>query len=176
MTRLMHYTISSIILYLAQCALHHLECHPRAHMYIKHLMPDKCACYKIIHTSLLPYYYCRIPQLYPLLCMLALGKKGRGLMTTVTDRRMPRGRAISALSLAVWWPKREKSHKVSHNMTQIASWLVVATVFIGLWTLISRQRRGAYRWDKNTSAETVELEPKVQGGGLIGEGGVTAVL
>ena len=36
-----------------------------------------------------------------------------------------------------------KSDKVSHNnMTQVASVLAVATVFISLRTLISRQRRG----------------------------------
>ena len=46
-------------------------------------------------------------------------------------------------------------------MAQIASVLVVATVFISLWILISRQRRGAYMRDK---IPTQELEPKVQGG------------
>ena len=54
-------------------------------------------------------------------------------MTTITDRRMPRGRAISVLSLAVWWAKLEKNDKVRHNMTQIASLLAVATVFVDLW-------------------------------------------
>ena len=88
-----------------------------------------------------------------LLCMLALGKTGEGayscylLVTTITDRQMPHGHAISALSLAVWWAKLEKSDKISHNMTQIASVLAVATAFIGL---ISRQRRGAYTRDENT--------------------------
>ena len=53
-------------------------------------------------------------------------------VTTITDRRMPRGRAISALSLAVWWAKLEKNDKVRHNMTQIASLLAVATVFVDL--------------------------------------------
>ena len=67
---------------------------------------------------------------------------------------MPHGRAISALSLAVWWEKLEKSDKVSHNMTQIASVLAVATVFISLWTLISRQRMGTYMQGKNTYAGT----------------------
>ena len=52
---------------------------------------------------------------------------------------MRRGRAISALSLAA---KLEKSDKVNHNMTEIASVLAVATIFISLWTLISRQRSG----------------------------------
>ena len=36
-------------------------------------------------------------------------------VTTITDRRMPRGRAISVLSLAVWWAKLEKNDKVRHN-------------------------------------------------------------
>ena len=54
-------------------------------------------------------------------------------VTTITDRRMPRGRAISVLSLAVWWAKLEKNDKVRHNMTQIASLLAVATVFVDLW-------------------------------------------
>ena len=59
-------------------------------------------------------------------------------MTTITDRRMQRGRAICSLSgLAVWWAKLEKNHKVRHNMTQIASLLAVATVFIDLWTLFT---------------------------------------
>ena len=49
-------------------------------------------------------------------------------VTTITDRRMPRGRAISVLSLAVWWAKLEKNDKVRHNMTQIASLLAVAAV------------------------------------------------
>ena len=54
-------------------------------------------------------------------------------VTTITDRRMSRGRAISVLSLAVWWAKLEKNDKVRHNMTQIASLLAVATVFVDLW-------------------------------------------
>ena len=40
--------------------------------------------------------------------------------------------ARSVLSLVVWLAKLEKNDKVRHNMTQIASLLVVATVFIGL--------------------------------------------
>ena len=55
-------------------------------------------------------------------------------------------------------------------MTQIANVLAVSTTFIGLWTLIptldSQRRGGAYMRDKNTYAE---LEPKVQGGGLMCE-------
>ena len=84
-------------------------------------------------------------------------------MTTITDRRMPCGRAISILSLAVWWAKLEKNDKVSHNMTQIASLLVVA----GLWSAICafsnyNQRRGAYMRDK---LPMQELEVKMRGGG-----------
>ena len=55
-------------------------------------------------------------------------------VTTVTDVGMPRGRAISVLSLIVWWAKLKKNNKVRHSMTQIASLLVVATVFIDIWT------------------------------------------
>ena len=57
-------------------------------------------------------------------------------MTTITDRRMPRGRAISVLSLAVWWAELEKkfNDNVRHIMTQIANLLVVATVFT--WLII----------------------------------------
>ena len=46
-------------------------------------------------------------------------------MTTITDVGMPRGRAISVLSLVVWWAKLEKNDKIRHNiMTQIASLLL----------------------------------------------------
>ena len=54
-------------------------------------------------------------------------------VTTITDRRMPRGHAISVLSLAVWWVKLEKNDKVRHSMTQIGGLLAVATVFVDLW-------------------------------------------
>ena len=63
-------------------------------------------------------------------------------MTTITDRRMPRGRAISVLSHAVWWAKLEKNDKVRHNMTQIASLLAVATVFVDLWAPFYSQGGG----------------------------------
>ena len=53
-------------------------------------------------------------------------------VTTITDCWMPRGHAISLLSLAVWWAKLEKLA----SKAQIASLLAVATVFIGLCTLI----------------------------------------
>ena len=71
-------------------------------------------------------------------------------VTTITDRRMPRGRAISVLSisLAVWWAKLEKNDKVRHNMTQIASLLAVATVFIDLWTPFYSQGGGLIRETK----------------------------
>ena len=76
-------------------------------------------------------------------------------MTTITDRRMPRGRVINALSLAVWWAKLEKNDKVRHIMTQIASLLAVATVFLtyGLHFTV-REGGGAYTRDKTTYAGT----------------------
>ena len=48
-------------------------------------------------------------------------------------------------NVVVWWTKLEKNDKVRHNniiMTQIASLLAVATVFIGLWTLFTSQGGG----------------------------------
>ena len=69
-------------------------------------------------------------------------------MTTITNRRMPRGRAISVLSLAVWRAKLEKNDKVRHNITQIASLLAVATVFIDLWTPFYSQGGGLIRETK----------------------------
>ena len=74
-------------------------------------------------------------------------------MTTITDRRMPRGHTISVLSLDVWWPQLEKNDKVRHNMTQIASLLAVATVFVDLYGLHFTVR-GAYMRDKSTYAGT----------------------
>ena len=70
-------------------------------------------------------------------------------LTTITDRRMSRGSAISVLSLAVWWVKLKKNDKVRHIiiiiMTQIARLLAVATVFIDLWTpFYSQGGRGLY--------------------------------
>ena len=84
-------------------------------------------------------------------------------MTTITGRRMPRGRAISVLSLAVWWAKLEKNDKVRH-MTQIASLLAVATVFIDLWTPFYSQGAGV-GLIRETKLPMQELELKMQGGG-----------
>ena len=69
----------------------------------------------------------------------------------------------SALSLAVWWEKLEKNDKVRQNMTQIASLLVVvATVFIGLWTLFTVKEGGALICE--TKLPMQELELTMQGG------------
>ena len=92
-------------------------------------------------------------------------------MTTITDRRMPRGRAISALSLAVWWAKLEKNDKVRHIMTQIASLLAVATVFIDLWTPFYSQGGGGLIRETKLPMQELELEMQ---GGLMREGGVIA--
>ena len=43
---------------------------------------------------------------------------------------MPRGRAISARSLAIWWAKLKINDEVRYSMTQIASLLTVATFFL----------------------------------------------
>ena len=57
----------------------------------------------------------------PTLCMLGLEKSGEGRLYAgslhfhVTT--MPRARAISVLSLAVWWAKLGKNNKVRHNET-----------------------------------------------------------
>ena len=89
-------------------------------------------------------------------------------MTTITDRRMPRGRTISVLSLAVWWAKLEKNDKVRHNVTQIARLLAVATVFIDLWTpFYSQGERGLIH---ATKLPVQELELKMQGGLCAGGG------
>ena len=61
-------------------------------------------------------------------------------------------------------------------MTQIASVLAVATVFIGLWTLISTfdsQKGGGLI--RETKIPMQELEPKVQGAYAWGGGGGRAV-
>ena len=58
-------------------------------------------------------------------------------------------------------------------MTQITSVLAVATVYISLWTLISRQRRVRLRREIKIPTCMQELDPKVQGG-LYARGGVIA--
>ena len=75
--------------------------------------------------------------------MLGLGKSGEGLirrnahcrMTTITDHRIQRGRAISSLSGCLVREKRQ-------SKAQIGSLLAVATVFIGLLTLFTSQGGG----------------------------------
>ena len=116
--------------------------------------------------------YRRIPRLRPPpLVHARIGQKwGGGLyagslhsrVTTITDRRMPRGRAISVLSLAVWWAKLEKNYKVKHNMTQIASLLAVATVFVDLWASFYSQGGGGLI--RETKVPMQELELKMEGG------------
>ena len=58
-------------------------------------------------------------------------------------------------------------------MAQMASLLVVATVFVALWTLniyiLQSEREGGLIHE--TKLPMQELEPKLQGGGLIREGG-----
>ena len=92
-------------------------------------------------------------------------------VTTITNRRMPRGRAISVLSLTVWWAKLEKNDKVSHNMTQIASFLAVATIFVDLWApFYSQGGGGLYARQTLKYLYMQELELKMEGG-LMREGG-----
>ena len=64
-------------------------------------------------------------------------------MTTITDRRMPREHAMSALSL---WAKLEKNDKVRDNMTQIDRLLAVATVLLayGLYFTVREGGGGLY--------------------------------
>ena len=70
---------------------------------------------------------------------------------------------------------REKSDKVSHNMTQIASVLAVTTTFISLWTLISRQRRGGLYVRQKYLCRNLSRKCVCVGGrGLICEGGIIA--
>ena len=82
---------------------------------------------------------------------------------------MPRGRGISVPSLAVWWAKLKKNDKVRHNMTQIASLLVVATVFT--WLMVCNesafysQRKGdLYARQKYLIKQEHELKCRGEGG------------
>ena len=132
----------------------------------------------ICHLSL---YYRRIPRLHPPpFVHTRIGQKwGGGLyagslhfrVTTITDRRMPCGRVISVLSLAVWWAKLEKNDKVRHNMTQIASLLAVATDICQIMGSILQSGRGGLICE--TKVPMQELELKMQGG-LCARGGVIA--
>ena len=58
-------------------------------------------------------------------------------------------------------------------MAQMASLLVVATVFVALWTLniyiLQSERGGGFIHE--TKLPMQELEPKLQGGGLYARGG-----
>ena len=70
----------------------------------------------------------------------------RGILTFSCDNdyqpSMPRGRAISVLSHAVWWAKLEKNDKVRHNMTQIASLLAVEVLLLLIYGLHFTVREG----------------------------------
>ena len=57
-----------------------------------------------------------------------------GILTFPCDDHYRPSNATWARDLcAVWWAKLEENDKVRHNMTQIASLLAVATVFVDLW-------------------------------------------
>ena len=79
--------------------------------------------------------------------------------------------------MGVWWKKKlEKNDKVRHNKIQISSLLAVATVFIGLWTLLSSyillSGSGVYTQDETTYAGTwaKSVGGGGGGGGLMYEG------
>ena len=90
-------------------------------------------------------------------------------VTTITNHRMPRGRVIPVLSLAVWWAKLQKNDIVRHNMTQIASLLAAATVFIGLWTLFYRGG-GGLKYETKLRMQEHELKMQMQRGDLCARG------
>ena len=90
-------------------------------------------------------------------------------VTTITDRRMPCGRAISVLSLTVWWAKLEKNDQVRHSMIQIASLLAVAAVFVDLWAPFYSQGGGGLI--RETKVPMQKLELKMEGGGAYARGG-----
>ena len=88
---------------------------------------------------------------------------------TITNRRMPCGRTISVLSLAVWLAKFEKNDKVRHNMTQIASFLAVATVLLTYGLHFTVREGGLYARHKYMYL-CRNLSYKMQGG-LCARGG-----
>ena len=83
---------------------------------------------------------------------------------------------ISALSLSVWWAKLEKSNQVRHNMTQRASVLAVATIFIILWTRTSefliREGGGAYKYLCRNLSQKCRGGISVRGGVILGFYGI----
>ncbi len=94
--------------------------------------------------------------------MLALGKSGEAAYTRDRDisvrRPLPTDKChMGARSLHFLW-LLEKNNKVRHNnivMTQMASLLAVAPVFVGLWTLdiyiLQSEKGGAYVPDKTST-------------------------
>jgi hypothetical protein len=111
----------------------------------------------------------------PPLCMLALGKSGEGAYTRDPNisawRPLPTVEChVGARSLAVWWAKLEKNDKVRHNMTQIASLLVVATVFTRLMVCdiyFTVRGGGAYTRDKTGTWAKNAGGAYARGGGVI---------
>ena len=77
---------------------------------------------------------------------------------------------MSILSLAVWWIKLEKNDKVRHNMTQIASLIVVVTVFTWLMIcnvcILQSEKGGLYARQKLHDIVPIqELELNMRWGG-----------
>ena len=92
------------------------------------------------HNELLDMYR-RIPQICPP-CMLASGKTGKGAYMWDCDISVWQPLPTNECNVGIRFLHfpgclMEKNDKVSHNMTQIASVLAVAAVFIGLWTVIA---------------------------------------
>ena len=83
---------------------------------------------------------------------------------TCDDHYQSRNCHVGTQSLHfLWWARHDK---VRHNMTQIASVLAVATVFIGLWTPISTfDREGGLIGE--TKIPMWELEQKVWGPSMV---------
>ena len=81
----------------------------------------------------------------------------RGFVTFLCDDHYQPSNATWAHNLCTFSGYlMDKTDKVRHSMTQIASLLAVATVFIGLWTrfIYSQGEGGAYTRDKTTYAGT----------------------